>query len=162
MEVKAYIKNLKISPKKLRFLLPQIKEMSPREALDYLAYLPKKGAKIFYKAIKSALSNAKNLNISEDRLKFKTFLVEEGIKLKRYRPGGKGMVKTIKRRYSHVKIILVEDKKNKLITNNHEEFKKTINSKVNKVIKEKEEAKDKLKLREKKKLVKKVNNKKKK
>jgi|GEM_PF-390754 len=106
MEIKAYLKNLKISPKKLRFLVPAIKKMTPEQALNHLLYTPKKGAQIFYKAIKSALANAKNLGFSEDILRFKTLLVEEGRKIKRYRPGSKGMVKPRKKRYSHIKIIL--------------------------------------------------------
>ena len=107
MEAGAYIKNLKISPKKLRFLLPAIKKMSPVESLDYLFYTPKKGAKIFYKAIKSAITNAKAvLKTSEDLLKFKVLTVEEGRKLKRSQPGGKGTVKPIKKRYAHIKVIL--------------------------------------------------------
>ena len=107
MEIKAYIKNVRISPKKLRFLLPAIKKLSPVEALDYLFYTPKKGARILYKAIKSALDNAKNvLKTNENLLKFKLFTIEEGPRLKRYRPGGRGTVKPIKRKMSHIKIVL--------------------------------------------------------
>lgn len=112
MEVQTYIKNLKITPKKLRFLLPTIKKMSPVESLDYLFYTPKKGAKIFYKAIKSAVNNAKQtLKVSEDLLKFKLLTVEEGRTLKRYQAGGKGVAKPIKKEYAHIKIVLAADVK---------------------------------------------------
>jgi large subunit ribosomal protein L22 len=107
MEFKAYIKNVKISPKKLRFFLPAIKKLTPKESLDYLFYVPNKAAKILYKAIKSAIDNAKNISKTrEDLLKFKLLAVEEGLKLKRYRPGGRGTVKPFERRYSHIKIVL--------------------------------------------------------
>jgi len=107
MEFKAYIKNVKISPKKLRFFLPAIKKLTPKESLDYLYYMPNKAAKILYKAIKTAIDNAKNISKTrEDLLKFKLLAVEEGLKLKRYRPGGRGTVKPFERRYSHIKIVL--------------------------------------------------------
>lgn len=107
MESKTYIKNLKISPKKLRFLLPEIKKLKPVDSLDYLIYTPKKSADIFYKAIKSALNNAKNvLKVDEIALRFKHLIVEEGRKLKRFRPGGRGTAKPILKRFSHIKIIL--------------------------------------------------------
>lgn len=112
MEIKTYIKNIRISPKKLRFLLPAIKKLKPVKALDYLFYSSKKGAKIFYKAIKSAIDSAKNvLKTNEDLLKFKLLTVEEGQKFKRYRPGGRGTVKPIIKRMSHIKIILEEENK---------------------------------------------------
>jgi large subunit ribosomal protein L22 len=107
MESKTYIKNIKISPKKLRFLLPAIKKQTPAKALNYLMYTPKKGARLFYAAIKSAINNAKNtLKTNEDLLKFKLLTVEEGQKLKRFKPGGRGTAKIILRRFSHIKIIL--------------------------------------------------------
>ena len=107
MEARAYIKNLKISPKKLRFLLPAIKKMTPAKSLEYLFYTPKKGARLFYKVIKSAINNAKQtMKINEDLLKFKLLTVEEGRGLKRYKPGGRGAAKPIRRDFSHIKIIL--------------------------------------------------------
>lgn len=106
-----YIKNLPISPKKLRFFLDSIKKYSPSEVLDYLYYSRQKAGKIFYQAIKSAVSNAKStLKVPENLLKFKLLTVEEGLKLKRYQPGGRGMAKPYLKRKSHIKIILTIDK----------------------------------------------------
>jgi len=107
MEKTFYFKNLPISPKKLRFLLPKLKKISPVSSLEYLEYLPKKGAKILKKAVKNAIDAAKSsLKINENELKFKTLAVDEGRKLKRYRPGGRGTVKPIVRRFAHLKIVL--------------------------------------------------------
>jgi ribosomal protein L2 len=98
---------LHISPKKLRFILPEIKKMTPAQSLDHLFYSPRKGSRIFYKAVKSAIDNAKyTLKVSEDLLKFKVFTVEQGNVLKRFRPGGRGTAKPYKKRFSHVKIVL--------------------------------------------------------
>jgi ribosomal protein L22 len=72
MESTTYIKNVNVAPRKLRFLLPSIKKHQPAQALDYLFYSPKKGAKVYYKAIKSAINNAKAaLKVNDDMLKFK-------------------------------------------------------------------------------------------
>lgn len=114
MESTAYIKNIKISPKKLRFLLADIKKRKPNEVLDYLFYSPTKNSQFFYKAIKSAISNAKNnLKLDETKLVFKTLTVEEGQKLRRFKAGGRGAVKPFYRKYSHIKVVLksTEDKK---------------------------------------------------
>ncbi len=116
MEARAYIKNLKISPKKLRFLLPAIKKLTPTKSLEYLFYTPKKGAQFFYKVIKSAIDNAKQtMKVNEDLLKFKLLTVEEGRKLKRYQPGGKGVAKPIRKQYAHIKVILTADIKEPVV-----------------------------------------------
>ena len=82
----AFFRNLKISPKKLRFFLAEIKKMTPSESLDFLNYLPNKSAKIFYQVIKSALNNAKNtLRVEEKTLKFKHLSIEQGQRLKRFK-----------------------------------------------------------------------------
>lgn len=107
MESKATFKNLKISPKKLRMLLPEIKRVSPEQALDYLFNTPKKGAKILYKAIRSAISNATTtLKVDSRLLKFKILSVDQGQALKRFKPGGRGTVKPIKRRFSHITVVV--------------------------------------------------------
>jgi len=113
MESTTVIKNVRISPKKLRFLLPAVKKLTPKEALSYLLYTPKKAARILYQAIKSAINNAKNyLKVEEEKLRFKQLVVDEGLKLKRYRPGGRGSIKPYRRRFSHIKITLIGSEKN--------------------------------------------------
>lgn len=127
MEAQAYIKNVKISPKKLRFLVPAVKRLKPFEALHKLKYANQKAAKFLYKAIDSALHNAKNtLKAEENLLQFKTLAIEEGLKLKRFRAGGRGMAKPYVRRYAHIKVVLVApDQNEKLKTKNEEQQLKT-------------------------------------
>ncbi len=115
MESKTYLKNIAISPKKLRFYLKAVKKLTPVEAMEKLFYGSQKATKILYQALKSAIANAKQtLKIDENLLKFKVLTIEEGQKLKRYRPGSRGMVKPIIKRRSHIKIVLVADKKNEV------------------------------------------------
>ena len=107
MEAKVYFINLPVSPKKARFYLPAIKKLKPIDSLDYLYYERTDAAGILYKAIKSAISNARQLlKVDDNLLDFKLLAVEQGQKLKRFRPGSRGNAKPINRRMSHVKIIL--------------------------------------------------------
>lgn len=114
MESLSYFKNLRVSPKKMRFMLPEIKKLKPFEALDYLMYSPRRTAKVYYKALQSAIENAKNtLKVSPDVLQFKLLTVEQGPVMKRFQPGSRGTAQPIKKRFSHLKIALVEGKKAK-------------------------------------------------
>jgi len=74
-------------------------------------YSPKNGAKILKNAIKSAIDALKSsLKIDENQLKFKALAVNEGRRLKRYQSGGRGTVKPIVHRYSHLTIVLTDNK----------------------------------------------------
>lgn len=107
METKSYFINLKVSPKKARFYLPAIKKMGPAQSLEFLMYESTDASVILYKAIKSAISSAREiLKVEDNLLNFKLLSVEQGQKLKRFRPGSRGNAKPINRRMSHIKIIL--------------------------------------------------------
>lgn len=107
METKAYFINLPVSPKRARFYLPAIKKLKPIDSLDYLFYERTDASVILYKAIKSAISSARQiLKVEDNLLNFKLLTVEQGQKLKRFRPGSRGNAKPINRRMSHIKIIL--------------------------------------------------------
>lgn len=107
METKAYFVNLPVSPKKARFYLPAIKKLQPAKSLEFLMYENTDAAEILYKAIKSAISSAKQiLKVEDNLLNFKLLSVEQGQKLKRYKPGSRGNAKPINRRMSHIKIIM--------------------------------------------------------
>lgn len=107
MEIKTNTRHLRISPKKLRFIIDDIKNVRPVDALNILLYSPKKGAKILLKAIKSAIDNAKNnYKIDENSLSFKFLSVDAGRFLKRFRPAGRGTTKPFKKRTSHITVVL--------------------------------------------------------
>lgn len=107
MESHTYIKNVKVTPKKLRMIASVVKKSSPKQAVEQLYYTPKKAAKILYKAIQSSITNAKQkLKTADDSLEFQSLIIEEGQKLKRFRPGSRGSAKPFVRRYSHIKIVL--------------------------------------------------------
>lgn len=110
MKGKAYIKFVRTSPKKLRFLIDDIKKMTPAAALTALQYSAKRSAKVLYKAIKSAVDNIKAEVKDQSGLKFEALIIEEGPALKRMRAGGRGTAKLFKRRSSHIKVIVSDEK----------------------------------------------------
>jgi len=102
-----YIKNIPISPKKMRFLLAEVKKLGPVNALRILKFSPKKGAHFFWKAIKSAFDNQQSLaKLDPNLIEFKTLAIEEGTKLKRWRAGAKGTPRNYKRRYAHIRLTI--------------------------------------------------------
>lgn len=110
MDSTTYFQDVKIPPKKLRFLLPSIKKNNPVEAMGRLLYMPNRSARLLYQAIQSSVSAAKQaFNIEPDLLKFKALVIEEGHTLKRYSAGARGTMKPYKKRFSHIKIILTAD-----------------------------------------------------
>lgn len=133
MEAQAYIKYIHISPKKLRFMLADVKKRSPRQALDHLFHSQKRNSKVLYKALQSAMSNARAvLKIDDAAMQFKTFLVEEGPSLRRMRPGPKGMANMYNRRTSHIKVILTAAEEAKVGSATGEPKKMTaVNPKAN-------------------------------
>jgi len=132
METKAYFVNLPVSPKKARFYLPAIKKLKPAESLEFLMYENTDASEILYKAIKSALSSARQiLKVEDNLLNFKLLSVEQGRKLKRYRPGSRGNAKPINRRMSHIKIILEVRSVNKV--DKKVEIKQIVNKEISNI-----------------------------
>ena len=106
MEFKAEQKYILMSPRKARPVVDAIKKMSPVIALAVLAQVDKRAAQPILKTIKQALANAKVKGIGESELSFKEIFISEGPRLKRGRPVSRGMWHPIKKRMSHVRVIL--------------------------------------------------------
>lgn len=141
MESITYLQNVKISPKKLRFFLHEMKKKDPQDVLNMLDYTPGAASKVWYRSIQSALNNAQQtLKTSIDLLKFKSLAVDEGFTLKRFRPGGRGGVEPFKRRLSHIRIVIeTKDSKSKvspvkkeLTVEKKSKVQKVVKSKINK------------------------------
>ncbi len=103
MSATAYIKYLRVSPRRSRAVAKKIKGKNVEEALAILRFTPKKAAQLLYKAIKSAADNAINRGEASDysQLYIKRLMINEGPRLKRWRPEARGRVKIIRHRYSH-------------------------------------------------------------
>jgi len=79
------------------------------EALTLLSFMPKKGARIIKKVLESALANAdQNPSIDIETLYVKKIVIDEGPRLKRWRPRAMGRAYGIKHRLSHITIVLDE------------------------------------------------------
>lgn len=109
-EIKASLKHLKISPRKVRLLADLVRGMPLKTAKLQLSVKTKKSSEPILKLLKSAESNAKhNFKLAAgDNLYIKEIRVDEGRKLKRYLPRAMGRATVIRKRTSHVSLILTE------------------------------------------------------
>ena len=113
MEVQALTRYARMSPKKMRDISRIVQGRKAVEALEYLALIPRKSAKLIAKTLKSAIANAENNNnLSADSLVVKFAIIENGPVLKRFKAGAKGSAKPRVKRMSHLRIILSDGKTN--------------------------------------------------
>lgn len=110
MEVQAIQRYIHTSPRKLRLVARMIGKMKPTKALDILRVTQKAAAKDLAKAIEVSLANAKQAGLDTDKVGFKKLEIDESMKMRRFRAGTRGRVKPYKRRMSHIKIVLSDEK----------------------------------------------------
>ncbi len=110
MEVKSVYKYARISPKKARDVAREIQGQPVSTALDILTYTPKKAAQLIGKTLKSAVANAENNHdlIADDMIVLSA-VVDEGPAFKRFKPRARGSAGAIKKRSSHLTIILTDE-----------------------------------------------------
>lgn len=117
-EVIAKLRFLKISPKKVRQVANVIKGMNFQEAAVQLRQLPQKSAKPLYKVLMSAAANAEhNFKMSRNDLYVSCIRVDPGpIYGKRWRARARGAAFPIRKRSSHVSIVLLEKKEKRALS----------------------------------------------
>jgi large subunit ribosomal protein L22 len=105
--MKASLRNTRISPKKMNLIAELVRGSSAQEAVVFLNYTPKKGAKILKKVIASAVANASN-NFKQDSesLYVKEIKVSKAFTIKRFIAGSRGRARPILKRASHVHVEL--------------------------------------------------------
>jgi large subunit ribosomal protein L22 len=109
MEVAAKLKGARLSAQKARLVANQIRGKSVDEALNILAFSPKKGAAIIKKVLESAIANAEhNEGADVDELKVSTVFVDEGMTMKRISPRAKGRADRILKRSCHITVKVAE------------------------------------------------------
>ena len=106
------VKYIRQSPYKVRFVLDSIRGKKVDYALDFLQFSNKKAAKFISKALRSAISNhsQKDENFDPSSIYVKEAYVDEGPKIKRFRPSAMGRASRILKRTSHLTVV-VGDKK---------------------------------------------------
>ncbi|MEK7583002.1 MAG: 50S ribosomal protein L22 [Patescibacteria group bacterium] len=109
MQVTAYLKSLRIAPRKVRLLANLMKGRDAIAAKHQLAYLAKRSALPLTKLLDSALANAENnFGLVKSNMRVKDVVVDGGPVLKRFKPKGFGSTSPLAKRTSHVTVILEE------------------------------------------------------
>ncbi len=106
MEYISTQKFLRMSPKKIRVVVRAIKGMNPSKAVEVLPYIGKKASEPLEKTIKSAIANARMRGAKVEELEFKEIQIGEGPRLKRGIAAPRGRYHPIKKRMSHIRIVL--------------------------------------------------------
>ena len=110
MEAVAKAKFVRISARKARLVADAIRGMQVGEALGKLQFTPKKAAALFHQVVSSAVANATNRHpgVDVDNLYIDKAYVDEGPTAKRWRPRAMGRAYTIRKRSSHLTVVLSE------------------------------------------------------
>jgi len=105
--MKAYGKNIRISPKKLRVIAEVVRWQNATEALAFLKFAPKKWADLLYKVLASAVANAENNdNQKLENLYISSLIINKGIVYKRWNAVSRGRSHPILKRTSNIKLEL--------------------------------------------------------
>ena len=109
MEARAYLRNERIAPRKVKIVLDLIRNKPVDVALATLELTPKAASPIVAKLLKSAIANAENNNgMSRDELYVSEYYVNAGPTLKRIMPRAQGRAFRILKRTSHITIAVSE------------------------------------------------------
>jgi large subunit ribosomal protein L22 len=109
MEAKAILRHTRVSPQKTRLLADKVRNKPIADALRMLNLLGTKRARIMAKVLNSAVANAMSTGLMDvDNLFVKTVQVDEGARLKRWRPRAQGRATRILKRTSHISVVLEE------------------------------------------------------
>jgi len=107
LEVHARVKNVKRSARKVRMVADIVRGRPVSEALSLLRFMPQYAARDVEKLIKSAAANAENnYDLDIDGLTVYRIQVDEGMTLKRFKPGAHGRVKPRLKRSSQISVIV--------------------------------------------------------
>ncbi len=107
MQAKAVLRGFRMSPQKVRLVADVVRGKHVEQALAILRNMPHKAAHEVYRTVASAAANAENnFQMDRDDLVIKTIMVDEGPAMKRFLPRARGRVNTIRKRSSHITVIV--------------------------------------------------------
>jgi len=106
--MKAFLKNYRQSPRKVRLVANLVKGLNVAKALVELDFLAKRAGTPLKKLLLGAIANAKNMGIEKNNLFIKEFRVDQGVTMKRMRPAAMGSGHRLNKRTSNVSLILAE------------------------------------------------------
>ena len=111
MEARAFVRDVSMSPRKMRIVANMIRGKRVEDALGLLQLLPKKGAKVIQKLVHSAAANLEDQskgNVDTEKLFVKTIQVDNGKIVKRWMPRAMGRANRIQHRTSHITVVVEE------------------------------------------------------
>jgi len=111
MDAVAKAKHIHQSARKVRQVLDEVRGKQVENAINKLHFTPKKAARIIEKTLRSAVANAINREGSEvdaDKLFVKEAFCDEGPTMRRFRPRAMGRATIIRKRTSHLTIVVAE------------------------------------------------------
>ncbi len=104
--MKAFLKNYRQSPRKVRLLADLVRGKNMTQALETLKFVNKRASDPFMKLIRSAEANAKSQGIDTKSLVIKKVTVDKGTVAKRFTPRARGSASRINKRNSHITVEL--------------------------------------------------------
>lgn len=108
-EGRAVVRYARVSTRKAKLVIDLIRNKNIDEAYAILKYMPRNASEILYKLLKSAEANAVNNNeLDRDRLYVSEVYAEQGPTLKRIQPRARGQAFRIRKRTSHITLVLKE------------------------------------------------------
>ncbi len=109
MEAKAYLRHVRIAPRKVQIVLDLIRNKPVDVAMAVIKNTPKAACEPLEKLLKSAIANAENNHImSKDSLYVAECYVTPGPTMKRIRPRAQGRAFSVLKRSSHITLVLKE------------------------------------------------------
>ena len=109
MEARAIAKHVRIAPRKIRIVADLVRGKNVSEAMEILKFTPKVGSKVVEKVIRSAAANAENnFNMERKKLYITKIWANQGPTLKRFMPRAQGRATAIRKRTSHIEVIVKE------------------------------------------------------
>jgi large subunit ribosomal protein L22 len=104
---RAIARHVRVSPMKARRVVNLVRGLPAREALTVLQFAPQSASEPVYKVLASAIANAENNErLDPDSLLVAEAYVDEGPTLKRFRPRAQGRAYRIRKRTSHITIVV--------------------------------------------------------
>ena len=110
MEVKASLRHLRMSPRKVRLVVDTVRGVDVNNAETRLKFIQKDAARPVLKLLQSAIANAEhNFKLDREKLFIKTIVADAGATLKRHRPRAMGRAAPIRKRTTHISIVLSDE-----------------------------------------------------
>lgn len=112
MEVKAIMRDVRLSAQRARLVADLVRGKPVDQALNILTFTPKRGAKLIKKVLESAIANAEhNEGADIDELKVHKIYVDKSTSLRRYQARAKGRGNVILKQTSHIFVTVSDEKK---------------------------------------------------